>query len=128
VTPVPEMKLDVADAAELAGLLQFLSQWLARRTGGAAQKDLGRVKDHPRPIRPVKDQVRLGSCGRLLCGSCVLSRSFQASVRAGTPYRRRSSSDQRLTRRDSRAAQRNTPCAISDVSAAALASLTSARN
>lgn len=68
MTPVPEMKLDVADAAELAGLLQFLSQWLARRTGGAAQKDLGRVKDHPRPIRPVKDQVRLGSCGRLLCG------------------------------------------------------------
>jgi hypothetical protein len=30
VTPVPEMKLDVVDAAELAELLQFLSQWLAR--------------------------------------------------------------------------------------------------
>ena len=28
--PVPEMKLDVVDAAELAELLQFLSQWLAR--------------------------------------------------------------------------------------------------
>jgi hypothetical protein len=27
---MPEMKLDVVDAAELAELLQFLSQWLAR--------------------------------------------------------------------------------------------------
>lgn len=27
---MPEMELDVTDAAELAGLLQFLSQWLAR--------------------------------------------------------------------------------------------------
>ena len=27
---MPEIKLDVADAAELAELLQFLSQWLAR--------------------------------------------------------------------------------------------------
>src|SRR5215471_1770769 len=27
---IPEMKLDVVDAAELAELLQFLSQWLAR--------------------------------------------------------------------------------------------------
>ena len=27
---MPEMKLDVIDAAELAELLQFLSQWLAR--------------------------------------------------------------------------------------------------
>ena len=30
MTPVPEMKLDIVDAAELAELLQFLSQWLAR--------------------------------------------------------------------------------------------------
>ena len=28
--PMPEPKLDVVDAAELAELLQFLSQWLAR--------------------------------------------------------------------------------------------------
>ena len=27
---MPEVKLDVADAAELAEMLQFLSQWLAR--------------------------------------------------------------------------------------------------
>ena len=27
---MPDMKLDAADAAELAELLQFLSQWLAR--------------------------------------------------------------------------------------------------
>ena len=30
MTPVPEVKLDVVDAAELAELLQFLCQWLAR--------------------------------------------------------------------------------------------------
>ena len=30
---MPEMKLDVFDAAELAELLQFLSQWLARDRG-----------------------------------------------------------------------------------------------
>jgi hypothetical protein len=30
---MPEMKLDVVDAAELAELLQFLSQWLARDRG-----------------------------------------------------------------------------------------------
>ena len=27
---MPELRMDVADAAELAELLQFLSQWLAR--------------------------------------------------------------------------------------------------
>ena len=30
---MPEMKLDVVDAAELAELLQFLAQWLARDPG-----------------------------------------------------------------------------------------------
>jgi hypothetical protein len=30
VTSVPEMKLDTADAAELAEMLQFLSEWLTR--------------------------------------------------------------------------------------------------
>ena len=34
--PVPEMKLDVVDAAELAEMLQFLSQWLARDPGRLA--------------------------------------------------------------------------------------------
>jgi hypothetical protein len=36
---VPEMKLDVVDAAELAEMLQFLSQWLARDPGPRAQKE-----------------------------------------------------------------------------------------
>ena len=30
---MPEVRLDVVDAAELAELLQFLSQWLARDPG-----------------------------------------------------------------------------------------------
>jgi hypothetical protein len=30
---MPEMKLDATDAAELAEMLQFLSQWLARDPG-----------------------------------------------------------------------------------------------
>jgi len=30
---MPEVKLDAADAAELAEILQFLSQWLARDPG-----------------------------------------------------------------------------------------------
>ena len=30
---MPEIKLDVTDAAELAEMLQFLSQWLARDPG-----------------------------------------------------------------------------------------------
>lgn len=30
---MPELRLDVVDAAELAELLQFLSQWLARDPG-----------------------------------------------------------------------------------------------
>jgi hypothetical protein len=30
---MPEVKLDVTDAAELAEMLQFLSQWLARDPG-----------------------------------------------------------------------------------------------
>ena len=30
---MPEIKLDAADAAELAEMLQFLSQWLARDPG-----------------------------------------------------------------------------------------------
>jgi hypothetical protein len=33
---MPDMKLDAADAAELAEMLQFLSQWLARDPGRLA--------------------------------------------------------------------------------------------
>jgi hypothetical protein len=44
MTPMPEMKLDVVDAAELAELLQFLSQWLARdpaRLGASLEQFVG---------------------------------------------------------------------------------------
>jgi len=34
---MPSTNLDTADAAELAGLLQFLSQWLARDPGHLAE-------------------------------------------------------------------------------------------
>ena len=33
MTSVPEMKLNAAEAAELAEMLQFLSEWLARDPG-----------------------------------------------------------------------------------------------
>ena len=42
---MPELRLDVADAAELAELLQFLSQWLARdpgRLGESLEQFVGR--------------------------------------------------------------------------------------
>jgi hypothetical protein len=41
---MPEMKLDVVDAAELAELLQFLSQWLTRdpaRLGASLEQFVG---------------------------------------------------------------------------------------
>jgi hypothetical protein len=39
---MPEVKLDAADAAELAEMLQFLSSWLARDPGrpGASLEEL----------------------------------------------------------------------------------------
>ena len=43
---MPELKLDVVDAAELAELLQFLSQWLARDPGHLAAS-LARFAGHP---------------------------------------------------------------------------------
>ena len=46
MTPVPEVKLDVVDAAELAELLQFLSQWLARDPGRLGAS-LGEFVGHP---------------------------------------------------------------------------------
>jgi len=41
---MPEIKLDVTDAAELAEMLQFLSQWLARdpaRLGASLEECVG---------------------------------------------------------------------------------------
>ena len=43
---MPELKLDVVDAAELAELLQFLSQWLARDPARRAAS-LGEFVGHP---------------------------------------------------------------------------------
>ena len=43
---MPEMKLDIVDAAELAELLQFLSQWLARDPGHLAAS-LAEFVGHP---------------------------------------------------------------------------------
>jgi hypothetical protein len=44
VNPVPDVRLDLADAAELAELLQFLSQWLTRdpaRLGASLEQFVG---------------------------------------------------------------------------------------
>jgi hypothetical protein len=43
---MPEMKLDAADAAELAEMLQFLSEWLARDPGHLAAS-LAQFVGHP---------------------------------------------------------------------------------
>jgi hypothetical protein len=43
---MPELKLDVVDAAELAELLQFLSQWLARDRDRLGDS-LGEFVGHP---------------------------------------------------------------------------------
>ena len=43
---MPEVKLDAADAAELAEMLQFISQWLARDPGHLAAL-LARFVGHP---------------------------------------------------------------------------------
>jgi hypothetical protein len=43
---MPEVKLDVTDAAELAEMLQFLSQWLARDPGRLAAS-LGEFVGNP---------------------------------------------------------------------------------
>jgi hypothetical protein len=43
---MPEVRLDVVDAAELAELLQFLSRWLARDRG-CLSASLGEFVGHP---------------------------------------------------------------------------------
>jgi hypothetical protein len=46
VNPMPEIKLDTADAAELTEMLQFLSGWLARDPGRLAAS-LEQYVGHP---------------------------------------------------------------------------------
>jgi hypothetical protein len=43
---MPDMKLDAADAAELAEMLQFLSEWLSRDPGRLGDS-LGDFVGHP---------------------------------------------------------------------------------
>jgi hypothetical protein len=43
---MPEVKLDITDAAELAEMLQFLSQWLARDPGRLSAS-LAQFAGHP---------------------------------------------------------------------------------
>jgi hypothetical protein len=45
-TPMPETNLDAVDAAELAEMLQFLSQWLAREPARLGAS-LGEVRRPP---------------------------------------------------------------------------------
>ena len=62
VTPMPEVRLDAADAAELAEMLQFLSQWLARDPARLAAS-LEQFTGHPaygmRPAARRPGAVRL---------------------------------------------------------------------
>jgi hypothetical protein len=44
--PMPDMKLDAADAAELAEILQFLSQWLSQDPGPLGES-FGQFVGHP---------------------------------------------------------------------------------
>jgi hypothetical protein len=51
---MPELRLDVVDAAELAELLQFLSQWLARdpgRLGASLEAFVGHPAYNIRELR-----------------------------------------------------------------------------
>ena len=67
--PMPEVKLDVTDAAELAEMLQFLSQWLARdpaRLGASLEEFVGhpaygisQLRQRPGPVcLPARRQRR----------------------------------------------------------------------
>ena len=54
MNPVPDMRLDASDAAELAEMLQFLSQWLARdpdRLGASLQDFVGHPASGIRQLR-----------------------------------------------------------------------------
>jgi hypothetical protein len=64
------MKLDAGDAAELAEMLQFLSQWLARdpaRLGPSLEEFVG----HPAPASP--------SCAKTWSGSSSCSAAATAN-------------------------------------------------
>jgi hypothetical protein len=70
---MPEMKLDVVDAAELAELLQFLSQWLARdrgRLGASLEEFVGHPAYNVSQLRQDLDRFTflLGGDGESLFG------------------------------------------------------------
>jgi hypothetical protein len=71
---MPEVKLDVTDAAELAEMLQFLSQWLARdpaRLGASLQDFVGHPAYNTQQLREDLDRFVFllgGSDGESLFG------------------------------------------------------------
>jgi hypothetical protein len=72
---MPDVKLNVADAAELAEILQFLTQWLARDSGHLATS-LAEFVGHPAYGLPQLRQdlerfifLLVGSDGEPLFGS-----------------------------------------------------------
>jgi hypothetical protein len=86
---MPSMNLDTADAAELAGLLQFLSQWLARDHGHLACLEdfvghpaYGISQLHPptppRARTPRKPQTPIRLLARLL--ACTTSAAESANT------------------------------------------------
>ncbi len=68
---MPEMKLDVVDAAELAELLQFLSQWLARdrgRLGASLEEFVGHPAYNVSQLRQDLDRFTFLLGGESLFG------------------------------------------------------------
>jgi hypothetical protein len=77
VNPVPDVRLDLADAAELAELLQFLSQWLTRdpaRLGASLEQFVGHPAYNVAELRQDLDRFVFllgGDDGEALFGSDV---------------------------------------------------------
>jgi hypothetical protein len=77
VNPVPDVRLDLADAAELAELLQFLSQWLTRdpaRLGASLEQFVGHPAYNVAELRQDLDRFVFllgGDDGEALSGSDV---------------------------------------------------------
>ena len=71
---MPEVRLDVTDAAELAEMLQFLSQWLARdpaRLGASLEDFVGHPAYNTQQLREDLDRFVFllgGSDGESLFG------------------------------------------------------------
>jgi hypothetical protein len=71
---MPDMKLDANDAAELAEMLQFLSQWLARdpgRLGPSLEEFIGHPAYDTRQLREDLDRFTFllgGNDGESLFG------------------------------------------------------------